>query len=116
MKRISILLITIALIVGMVGCGSSVSEDLEIQTWYDLDSVRDNLDGNYILMNDLDSTTAGYIELASETANQGKGWEPIDYFTGTFDGNNYEIRDLYIDRTDESDVGLFGFVTESGII
>ena len=49
----------------------------EIRDWYDLDAIRDNLGGSYILMNDLDSTTAGYEELASPTANGGKGWEPI---------------------------------------
>jgi hypothetical protein len=71
-------------------------------------------------MNDLDSTTPGYEELASPTANQGKGWEPIGIFipecpfggfAGTFDGQGYEIRDLFINRPDESNVGLFGVVT-----
>ena len=71
-------------------------------------------------MNDLDSTTAGYTELASPTANQGKGWQPIgtedDLFTGTFDGQGYEIRDMFINRPDESDVALFGVVDEVGVI
>jgi hypothetical protein len=67
-------------------------EVIEIRDWYDLDAVRNNLSGNYLLMNDLDSTTAGYMELASETANGGRGWEPIgtsDYgFTGNFNGQD----------------------------
>ncbi len=123
--RVSIFLVTVALIAGMVGCDGDgytpPSENLEIQTWYDLDDVRNNLAGNHTLMNDLDSTTAGYEELASPTANQGKGWEPIgspdphdpyriDLFTGSFDGQGYEIRDLFINRPDESLVGLFGIV------
>ncbi len=49
----------------------------EIRDWHDLDAIRDNLGGSYVLMNDLDSTTAGYKELASPTANGGKGWQPI---------------------------------------
>jgi hypothetical protein len=118
-KRLSILLITVALIAGMAGC-TPPSQNLEIQTWNDLDAIRDNLRGNHILMNDLDSTTAGYTELASPTANQGKGWQPIgttdDPFIGTFDGQGYEIRDLFIYRPDESDVGLFGVVDEGGVI
>ena len=117
--RLSILLITVALIAGMVGCGPS-SQDLQILTWYDLDAVRNNLDGNHILMNDLDSTTAGYAELASPTANEGKGWQPIgnedDLFTGTFDGQGYEIRDLFSNRPDENFIGLFGVVAEGGHI
>jgi len=86
--------------------------------WYDLDAIRDNVDGNYILMNDLDFTTAGYEELASPTANGGQGWQPIGHrdaeFDGMFDGKGYEIRDLFIDGGD--DVGLFGWVDEGGHI
>ncbi|MCX6010568.1 MAG: hypothetical protein NTW48_11210 [Chloroflexi bacterium] len=97
---------------------------LQIRNWYDLDAIRNNLGGNYLLMNNLDSTTGGYEELASVTANEGKGWEPIggieitdldalefelvDPFTASFDGQGYEIRDLFIDRPDEDAVALFG--------
>jgi hypothetical protein len=116
--RLSILLITAALIAGMAGC--IFASPSEIRDWYDLNAVRDNLRGNHILMNDLDSTTAGYTELASPTANQGKGWQPIgtqdDLFTGTFDGQGYEIRNLFINRSDESFVGLFGFIGEGGVV
>jgi hypothetical protein len=92
---------------------------LEIWDWDDLDDIRGNLGGSYILMNDLDSTTPSYEELASSRANEGKGWQPIgtydDQFTGTFDGQEYEIRDLFINRADESEVGLFGDVG-SGVV
>jgi hypothetical protein len=124
-KRLSILLITVALIAGMVGCSpvgcGPSTQNLEIRTWYDLDDIRDNLGGSHFLMNDLDSTTAGYEDLASPTANEGKGWQPIigtgdDPFTGTFDGQRYEIRDLFINRPDEFFVGLFGIVAEGGVI
>jgi hypothetical protein len=114
--KLSVFLITAALVAGMVGCDGygHPSQNLEIQTWYDLDAVRNNLAGHHTLMNDLDSTTAGYEELASPTANGGKGWEPIgtydDQFTGTFDGQGYEIRDLFIDCADETGGGLFGDV------
>lgn len=100
----------------------------EIRDWHELHAIRDNLGGHYLLMNDLDATTAGYQELASPTANQSKGWEPIgiyeqggsfDPFVGIFDGQGYEIRDLFIDRPDEAGVGLFGAVVgwaEVGVI
>jgi len=120
-KRISIFLVTVALIVVMGGCALP-SQNLEIRDWYDLDDIRDNLGGHHILMNDLDSTTAGYEELASETANQGKGWQPIETwgppfkFKGSFDGQGYEIRDLFINRPDERGVGLFGYVGVGGVI
>jgi hypothetical protein len=147
--RIGVLLVTAVLIAGVGGAyyvgsdNNTPAQNLEIRTWYDLDAIRDNLSGNHTLMNDLDSNTLGYEELASPTANQGKGWEPIGFFgtlplpdvgcsgavpppavwrfglTGTFDGQEYEIRDLYIDRPDdcyECPIGLFTCINEGGII
>ncbi len=122
---VSVFLIAITLISGMAGCdgGSNLlpSENLEIRTWYDLDAIRDNLNGNHTLMNDLDSTTLGYDELASPTANEGKGWQPIGTwhispFTGIFDGQGHEISDLFINRPDENFVGLFSYVKGEGQI
>jgi hypothetical protein len=94
----------------------------QIWDWYDLYAIRDNLGGSYVLMNDLDSTTAGYTVLASETANGGKGWQPIgttgenDRFVGSFNGQGYVICDLFIDRPAESNVGIFGVVDGGGVI
>jgi hypothetical protein len=114
---ISIFLIMLTmgtLIAGMIGCDSSSA--VNIRTWYDLDDIRDSLTGYYILINDLDSTTAGYEELAGPTANGGKGWDPIggeefgNVFWGTFDGSGRKICDLFINRPDEIDIGLFGTV------
>jgi hypothetical protein len=123
LARLCIFLTTVALIAGMAGCDGDASQDLEIRTWYDLDAIRNNLGGSHTLMNDLDSTTAGYTELAGPTANEGKGWQPIgnltgaDFtFTGTFDGQGYEIRDLFINLPDESRVGLFSSVYEGAVI
>jgi hypothetical protein len=128
-KRVGILLTTAALIAGMIGCNGDggynpPSQNLEIRTWYDLDKVRDNLTGNHTLMNDLDSTTTGYEELAGPTANGGKGWEPIGYSTyvvnyflsGTFDGQAHEIRDLFINRPDENGVALFSSTLQDAVI
>jgi len=89
----------------------------EIRDWYGLNATRtpNNLGGNHILMNDLDSNTLGHNKTASEAANEGKGWKPIVTFNGTFDGKGYEIRDLSINRTDEDGVGLFGDV-DGGVV
>jgi hypothetical protein len=129
LARLSVLVITAVLIVGMAACGGFApspfscgppSQNLEIQTWYDLDAVRHNLAGHHTLMNDLDSTTAGYEELASPTAHGGEGWEPIglfyeDPFRGSLDGGEHEIRDLFVNRGHES-VGLFGCVYKTAVI
>jgi hypothetical protein len=121
LARFGVFLITVALIVGMTGCDgyTATSKDLEIWDWYDLDAVRDNLEGSHILMNDLDSTTQGYKYRASPTAHEYKGWEPIgdmDRFTGSFDGQGYEIRDLFINRPDQDGIGLFGRVGDTAVI
>jgi len=117
--RVSIFLTAVALIIGMAGCDAPTA-GVQIRDWHDLDAVRDNVDGEFLLMNDLDSTTAGYEELAGPTANEGQGWQPIgvwpDPFTGSFDGQGFEIRDLFIDRPVEEHVGLFSFVETGAVI
>jgi hypothetical protein len=114
--RLRIFLITMILIAGMASCCQPPpSQTVEIQNWYDLDAVRNNLVGNYVLMEDLDDTTDGYDELVGETVDN-KGWQPIgaegNAFKGTFDGNGHTISDLFIDRPDEEEVGLFGRIQE----
>jgi hypothetical protein len=125
-KRFGLFLVMIALTATMEGCiFGSPSQNIEIRTWYDLEAIRDDPSGDYTLMNNLDSTTDGYDELASPTANDGKGWHPLNGpglegdnppFTGTLDGQGYEIRDIFIDLPKTGYVGLFSVVGEEGRI
>jgi hypothetical protein len=124
LARVSALLVAMILIAGISGCSDHPtppcgSQNLEIRTWYDLAAVRDNLCGNHTLMNDLNSSTSGYEELAGPMANGGRGWLPIglsdiEYlfsFKGIFDGQGYEIHDLFIHQSPPSaffELGLFG--------
>jgi hypothetical protein len=85
---------------------------IPIYTAADLDNVRNNLSGSYVLMNDIDLLTWGE-------------WEPIGYeyygydspFTGTFDGQGYEIKNLTITSGTYGYefVGLFGYAYEANI-
>jgi len=43
-------------------------------------------------------------------------WDPIETFTGTFDGNGHKIGDLSIDRPGTDYVGLFGFTSREAKI
>jgi hypothetical protein len=92
--------------------------DPGIRDWHDLHAVRYHLGKNYVLMNDLDATTAGYEELAGPWANGGKGWQPIGDsrrpFRGALDGQGHQIADLYINRPSEFPVGLLGLVAAEG--
>jgi len=97
--------------------GEGTAEDpYQIADWYQLDSVRYYLSSYFILINNLDSNSIGYTWLAGPTANGGKGWQPIGTFTGSFDAQRYEIRDLFIDRPGENYVGLFNRVGWEGVI
>jgi uncharacterized repeat protein (TIGR02543 family) len=98
------------------GGNGTAGDPYQIADWHQLNSVRDYPSSHFILINDLDSTTAGYTKLASPTSNGGKGWQPIASFRGSFDGQGYETRDLFINRPGENYVGLFGFVDDGGHI
>ncbi|MDN4067628.1 copper amine oxidase N-terminal domain-containing protein [Paenibacillus vini] len=73
-----------------------------ISTASDLDQVRDDLDGDYRLMNNIDLS--------------GVDWTPIGSrevpFTGSFDGNGYTISNLTLDVTDDY-YGLFGYIASN---
>lgn len=67
----------------------------------DLNAVRDSLSAHYKQTADIDlniySTGAGWIPIGQETVK----------FTGVYDGDNYEIRNLWCNNT-EGQTGLFG--------
>lgn len=91
--------------------GRTAQVATEIADWNDLATVRDDLEGDYVLVSDLDEETAGYD---THVADPESGWDPIgntvgsNQFTGTFSGNGYTIDDLRIDRRGEEGIGLFG--------
>ena len=70
------------------------------------------IDGNYVLGNNIDARTAAGWD-------GGKGFKPIGSsttpFTGTFDGANYTITYLIIDRAGENYIGLFGYTSGANI-
>ncbi|MGM0900621.1 MAG: hypothetical protein ACQEXB_05865 [Bacillota bacterium] len=76
-----------------------------IYTAEDLNRIRENLSGNYLLMNDFDLTNE--TEEGGTYWNNGAGWIPIgdvvSPFTGTFNGNGY--KNHWIKAVDE--IGAF---------
>lgn len=85
---------------------------ISITNCVQLQSMKDNLAGDYVLANNIDcSDTINW--------NGGEGFIPVGkpsdsldmahMFTGSFDGAGYKITDLYINRPDETYVGLFGY-------
>ncbi len=87
--------------------GSGTKDDpWQISTVTQLDSVRNYLDSNFVLLNDLDFSTSIYNSSKSDT-----GWNPIKSFKGSFNGKGYSINNLYVNRPSQNSVGLFGGIT-----
>jgi hypothetical protein len=82
------------------GDGSS-SDPYEINTCQQLQDMNNDLDENYELISDVDCS-------GTSSWNGGKGFKPINIFTGVFNGKGYAIKDLYIDRPSGRPVGFIG--------
>ena len=85
----------------------------KIFDWAGLDAVSDHSDDSFELSNDLNESTEGYDTYASSGADGGEGWDPVDDFYGTFDGQGHTIDDLFINREGDNN-GLFGTIKGTG--
>ena len=78
---------------------------VEISDWYDLDAVRNDLNEDYALVNDLTKQTDGYDDVVAVETDEGFGFTPIsdgsDPFTGEFDGRGNTIHGLKMIRIGE---------------
>ena len=72
-----------------------------IKTAADLDNIRNNLSGKYILMGDIDLSSYSNWTAIGDSTNR---------FTGELNGNGYVIKNLTINRADEDNVGLFATI------
>jgi hypothetical protein len=94
------------------GGEGTIEDPYQIRNWRHLNNIQHYPDKNFTLMNSLFNNTEGYDVYASISANAGDGWKPIqsrwdEPFTGTFDGQNYTINDLFINRSRFDYIGLF---------
>ena len=72
-----------------------------ISTADDLDKVRYDMTGDYVLANDIDMTGRNFVPFGIvNNTSAGK-------FTGTFDGQGHTIKNLKYDVSDKGEVGLF---------
>ncbi|TVR14760.1 MAG: hypothetical protein EA391_12060, partial [Balneolaceae bacterium] len=97
---------TVSINISSAFCGGSgtEAEPYLICTADELNNVRLYLDAYFKLDDDIDLNAAPY--------NDGEGWEPIgtssDPFIGSFDGDEFTISNLFINRPEENTIGLFG--------
>lgn len=108
---------------------------IEINSLADLDEIRNNLDGTSLYGEstgcpeagcngfeltttlDFDTNADGKMDENDAYWNGGEGWVPIGNdnisFSAVFNGNNYQIKNLYINLENQntSYIGLFGVVS-----
>ncbi len=119
-KKTLSLILSFILLIGTVTVPAAFAADDSVPDGFtaiynndNLNAIRNNLSGRYILMNNLD--------LSSET-----NWQPIgdetSPFTGVFYGNGYSIKNMEISVTPETKydvkkcgIGLFGKIDEAVI-
>ena len=107
------------------GNGSS-GNPYQITTCDQLQDVGNYLASNFILENDIECKATNISnpsdpDYDAALYNSGVGFTHIgtdaSRFSGTFNGNNHVIKNLYINSTgDDNGVGLFGVVDTSGVI
>jgi len=95
------------------GGDGSVGNPYLIEDVSDLQAMNAGLSDHYVLVNDIDASATGEW-------NNGSGFDPVGFddshFTGSLDGKGHWITDLFINRTSEGRVALFGFVGVGGSI
>lgn len=90
-----------------------------IYTPSDLDEMRSNLSGKYILMNDINLSDATAV--GGEFYRESEGWQPIGTeslpFSGVLDGNGYKIIGLKINILTENKMyaGLIGYAKNAEV-
>jgi hypothetical protein len=88
------------------GGSGTVSDPYQITTAQQLDSVRNHLSASFILRNSIDmSGVMTFVPIGSNSA-----------FTGTFDGNGYEINNFTISCPELNIIGLFAKIGQSGTV
>ena len=126
-KKSLALLLSLLMIFTAVPLTAGAEDYIEIRTKEDLNNIRNNLSGNYILMNDIIFNSSDF-EYGGAFYNNGDGWMPIgitennDYFkklvtsefTGILDGNGYSVKNLEFDRSTEkhksNEIPYYGFI------
>ena len=90
---------------GSFGGGTgSVKNPFLIEDIADFSAIRLKPNANYKMMSNINFGVVPF--------NRGKGWVPIDNFSGSLDGNGKLISNLFINRPAEDNVGLFAKITQ----
>jgi len=100
---------------------------IEITDVSELQAVNSNINGKYALANDIDASDTknwngvlGFLPLGNDGGSFydmfWMRWVYPNAFNGTFDGRNFTITGLFINRSSTTGVGLFGITTKNATI
>ena len=82
----------------------------DLVAFKDIVNTGDTFEGKYVeLMDNIDLSSICSAEL-------GKSWEPIGEFRGDFNGNFFEVRNMYINAGYTGYIGFFRMVKQGGVI
>ena len=91
------------------GGDGTVSNPYRVATKLDLEAVADNPSAHYKQTANIVVNDPSYFEFEKgviATSNGAQTWEPIQNFTGSYDGGNFYITGLYVTE-DNANGGLF---------
>ncbi len=94
--------------------GNGTEDDpYEINNVTHLQNMNENLSAHYELVNDINASV-------TKSWNDEKGFMPIGNesarFSGSLDGQSYEVKDIYLNHPDEDNIGFFSFVGREGYV
>ena len=128
MKRLTISTLLVILnslsLYSFSGAGSGTESDpYQITNVQQLQEMDDDLSAHYILMNDIDASdtknwNVGDHDDDAFTPDSAMGFDPIGFgfngvgtpFIGSFDGQQYNINNLFMNRQKNVNAGLFSLV------
>lgn len=90
----------------------------EVRTAEEFSAIRNDLNANYILMNDIDLGGAQWtpIGTADKEDNSGHIVEVGVGFAGRLDGNGYTVKNFFYENDEAEVEGLFGQIETTGIV
>lgn len=97
----------------LAGSAKSVQDYMLVHDVYELQAMKNNLKGKYMLAKEIDASV-------TKDWNSKQGFKPVGtsisiYFSGSLEGLENSIKNLSINRVAENNIGLFGYTYKSKI-
>jgi len=118
--RMAVAALLLLAVVGGAYLVFAEQDTVEISNAEELQQIREDLDGHYVLVDDIDMSGIDNFDPIGYTETPEGAITASDVvrrpFSGEFDGNGHTISSLMINRPDEIGVGLFHAVGSEGSI